>query len=161
MAALSLTNSSAVALVDDEDFERARGYHWNLSKGYVRTCVKRGEKWVTVRLHGLVMNAKKGEEIDHKNPNNKLDCRKSNLRRANRKIQVANQRVRSSPGKTSKFKGVYLKRNGRWGAQLQTTINGLRRKKHLGYFSDEEQAAKAYNNAAISYFGEFALLNPV
>lgn len=29
----------------------------------------------------------------------------------------------------------------------------------LGYFKDKLEAAKAYNEAAVNYFGEFARLN--
>lgn len=40
-------------------------------------------------------------------------------------------------------------------AQLQ--INGV--KKHLGYFSDEADAARDYDSAAREHFGEFATPN--
>lgn len=32
---------------------------------------------------------------------------------------------------------------------------------HLGYFKEEIDAAKAYNKAAVKYFGEYSLLNEV
>lgn len=41
------------------------------------------------------------------------------------------------------------------------TKNGVSKPKCLGYFVDEVDAARVYNAAAISYFGSYALLNPV
>lgn len=155
MAELRLLRGQ-IALIDDEDLPKVAGYRWHFSKGYARSSVKIGENWETVYLHRLVMNAQEGEEFDHKNTI-KLDCRKHNLRPATRKVQMANQPVRSTPSKSSRFKGVFLKRASRWGAQIQTKLG----KKYLGYFSSEVEAARAYNAAAKDYFGEYALLNPV
>jgi hypothetical protein len=57
---------------------------------------------------------------------------------------------------TSKYKGVYFQRDlKRWRA----TITFKRKKSHLGYFENEIDAARAYDEAARKYFGEFAYLN--
>lgn len=56
----------------------------------------------------------------------------------------------------SKYKGVsFLKNKNRWVAYIR--MNG--RMIHLGCFTNEEDAALAYNSAAKNFFGEFALIN--
>lgn len=49
----------------------------------------------------------------------------------------------------SGFKGVYLKKSGKWGAVIE--IDG--RKKKLGAYPRPEQAAEAYDSAVIAAFG--------
>jgi len=57
---------------------------------------------------------------------------------------------------SSEFKGVtWHKQRQKWMAQLVCQGKLI----HLGRFTDEIEAAKAYNNAALKYFGEFARLN--
>jgi len=54
------------------------------------------------------------------------------------------------------FKGIHLdKRCNSWQARIY--IN--KKQTSIGYFESEIQAALAYDNAAIKYFGEFANLN--
>ena len=69
------------------------------------------------------------------------------------------KRVEFKGKKTSStFKGVYWNKiKKKWYSYL--SING--KKKHLGCFENEKDAAKSYNKAAIQYFGEFARLNKV
>lgn len=58
---------------------------------------------------------------------------------------------------SSKYKGVYFDRTARkWKAQISP---GKRKNLHLGYFTLEDDAAKAYNTAALAHFGEHAYLN--
>lgn len=53
----------------------------------------------------------------------------------------------------SGYKGVsWCKREQKWIAHIR--LNG--KSQHLGYFDDIEDASKAYQRAAIRYFGEFA-----
>jgi len=57
---------------------------------------------------------------------------------------------------SSKYKGVtWNKRNKKWAAAIRVNY----KRNFLGYFSTETEAAKAYDVAAFSFFGEFALLN--
>jgi len=84
-----------------------------------------------------------------------MDNRKDNLRPATHSQNMCHIAKRSI-SKTSKYKGVcWKKRNRRWTA----AITFEKKKIHLGYFKNEIDAAKAYDEAAKKYHGEFACLN--
>jgi hypothetical protein len=58
----------------------------------------------------------------------------------------------------SRFKGVtWAVRKNKWKAQIMCDYVN----KHLGYFHKEEDAAKAYNEAAKKLFKKFAATNAV
>lgn len=63
----------------------------------------------------------------------------------------------------SGYRGVYYlssekcKRKKPWLAQ----IGAGKKSVYLGYFATPEQAARAYNDAALRYYGEFAELNEI
>lgn len=88
-----------------------------------------------------------GAEIDHINGDS-LDNRRTNLRWATRSEQLGNKRKRSDS--TNQFKGVRRNRKG-WQALIQGRA--------LGTFPTQEEAAAAYDRAAIQTYGEFARLN--
>lgn len=102
----------------------------------------------------LLTNAKKGEYVDHIN-GNPLDNRLCNLRICTNQQNAMNQKPHKD--RLLKFKGVVLckKNTNKFNAGISP--NGKRI--HLGYFSTPEAAAKAYDEAAIKYFGDFALTN--
>jgi hypothetical protein len=59
-------------------------------------------------------------------------------------------------GKSSRFKGVsWDAQRGSW--QAKVGING--KTTHLGRFADEEDAARAYDAAAVAAFGAYARTN--
>lgn len=142
------------ALVDDEDRERAEQHKWYLMpNGYVQATPIVNGKTTHIYLHRLVMNAQPGQEIDHKN-GDKTDCRKENLRFCTESQNQANRR--KSSGTSSQYKGVSrYKRLGSWQAFIHT--GGVFR--GLGYFKNEDDAARAYDRKARELFGEFARCN--
>lgn len=103
------------------------------------------------------MNAGKDVLVDHINHNG-LDNRKANLRFATCRQNAWNSRKGGNRG-ASRYKGVQWNKNSKkWQAVI---YNNNSRKIYLGFFDDEKAAARAYNEAAQKYHGEFALLNDV
>lgn len=151
------------AIVDDEDFERVSRYKWSYKpvsgKGYAarKAYYGGGRKnpiRETIQLHRFIMGANDRKVVvDHINGDG-LDNRRSNLRLCTQAENMRNSAIYSC-NKTG-YKGVHFnKRDGKYQANIRVNKKLL----FLGYFDDALQAAKAYNNAAAQYFGEFARPN--
>lgn len=135
------------AIVDDEDYELVSKYKWYLNKrGYVSTLSK--DKTTRVYLHRLVMGLSDfcGIMVDHKH-GNRLDNRKSQLRKCNNSQNQANTLSWRGLG----TKGITLNGN-KWVVRIM--VNGER--KYLGRFENQEEAEKVYADASRYFFGEFA-----
>ena len=139
-----------IALVDDEDYERVSSYKWSLQNtNYAASCID-GKKTL---LHRFILDVSQEQTIDHKNRDG-LDCRRENLRLC---THSQNQHNRPAQRNNSTgYKGVrWNKTNKRYAANI--SVDGHRI--HLGYFDSPEDAAYAYDQAALQHYGEFAWTN--
>ena len=148
MKTIPLTRGK-VAMVSDEWFEKIGMYKWtahNPNKhGWY--AVRRVNKKMTL-MHRVILGITDpsihGDHIDGNGLNNVPE----NLRIATQSQNRMN--MRNLRPHTSKFKGV-CKVGRRWRAHTKHGKNV-----HLGYFSTEEEAAKAYDAYAKDHFGRFA-----
>jgi hypothetical protein len=105
-------------------------------------------------MHRAILGLNEGVMCDHINHNG-LDNRRANLRPATHSQNMCN-RPKTKSRCWSKYKGVSFKTIQRkWVADIQ--VHG--ESKFLGYFDDEIEAAKAYDEAARKYHEEYAVLN--
>jgi len=157
--------AARVVRVDDGDYELVIQYRWNVTekervgaRGRVR---KQGPYAITnyqrpdgrrtmIYMHKLITG---WPRTDHRNHDG-LDNQRENLRDATVGQNTANQLPQE--GTSSAFKGVSWDRvNRRW----LVHVTWDHRQHHVGRFDSEEEAARAYDAAAIGLFGEFAYLN--
>jgi hypothetical protein len=143
-----------VALVDDGDFVRVSAYKWHahVERQNVYACrnIQRPDGKRTIqKLHNLIMDA---TGIDHADGNG-LNCQRYNLRQATPLQNNHNTRAHSD--NASGFKGVVKHPPNRWRARICIEGKSI----HLGTFLDIQDAANAYDAAALQYFGDFALTN--
>ena len=156
MKYITLTRGLSATL-DDEDFKFINKFNWCIRTnrgGHYYAVSKIGGK--IVYMHRLIMNAKLGEAIDHIDGNG-LNNTRSNMRLATQSQNKMNS-IKSRRN-TSGFKGVSYchdkHRNRPWRALIRFSNRLI----HLGHFETSEEAAIAYNRAALKYFGEFAKTN--
>ena len=153
------------AIVDECDWERLSRWKWSATPSSTsdrlwyakRTGRTASGKSRNVSLHREIMGVVDQPDVilDHRNGNG-LDNRRANLRTCTQRKNTFNRRPNSSG--TSRFKGVSRKNNNQanpWRAQIR--MEG--RRIHLGYFCTQEEAAKAYDEAARRLFGAFAYAN--
>lgn len=143
-----------VAVINKNDFQLVNQFKWHASAYGYAVSDQRYKLGKYLFMHRLIMNAKEDEEVDHIN-GDKLDNRKSNLRICTRTEQLRNTKKRSDS--TNKFKGIVKRpnRNKPWHARIKVNKKEI----SLGYYVTQEEAAKAYDQAAIKYFGKFARIN--
>lgn len=138
------------ALVDADLYDELSQYRWYVqSHGYAARQVMRK----SIYLHRCVNNTPDNLCTDVAN-GIRLDVRRCNLRSATNSQDKANM-DKMSNNKTG-YKGVfYVKEKDKYRAQI--TIH--KEKLHLGYWNTAKEAARAYNEAAMRYYGEFAKIN--
>jgi hypothetical protein len=170
-----------VALVDDEDYEKLSERSWHVSFSnknkrhkqhvYAQVTIKKDGIKKTYKIHRIILGVNDPKiDVDHINGNT-LDNRRCNLRLCSRSDNNKNSIKRSkldSKSPVSKYKGVrysfIYKPNGKKHIRSKPWMaagseNG--KPVHLGYFKTELEAAKAYNEFALKYYGEFAKINEI
>lgn len=131
-------------LVDEADFEKLSRHPWSLdSVGYAGRRVDNR----LVRLHRFLLPGV--PLVDHRN-RNRLDNRRDNLRAVTLQQSVMNTGLQKD--NRSGYRGVsFYPPTKKWRARLA--------RKFLGYFTTPEDAAHAWDEAALRAFGAFVRLN--
>lgn len=132
------------SIIDQDKTELIKKYNWQAQersdkKGWY--VVSRGG----IRMHRLLMNAKKGEIVDHINGNG-LDNRIINLRIGNQSLNSINRKI--TPGKF--LRGTRPKKK-KWQAYLKhkgkTTT--------LGHYFSEQEAHEVYKKESRKLHGDW------
>lgn len=145
------------AIIDKADLPLVEGYSWHSNAKsytiYAMAWIPGAKPKRKIGMHTLITGAAR---VDHKDGNGLKNTR-DNLRPCTQQQNMRNTRKRPSSG--SRFKGVTFQRDRAtyvrpWLAQIKCG-----KKKNLGRYATEEEAARAYDRAALELFGEFARVN--
>lgn len=148
------------AIVDDADFELVCGFTWLAVKSrgshtFYAACWiydEEGKRHFQL-MHRTIMSASATQQVDHADGNG-LNNQRGNLRFCTNAENQYNRRLPSN--NTSGYKGVsFHKLSGLW----RVSITHESKRFYLGYFKVLEDAAQAYDKAALQLHGEFAKLN--
>lgn len=142
-----------VAIVCDCHYDLVKDVKWCYSPlGYAVRRVG-GRKASLTYMHRIIAEAGTGQIADHINLD-KLDNSCFNLRIVTRKQNNINKSITSK--NTSGYKGVsYITRRHSWQSKLEEGGKAI----YNRYFKTAEEAAIAYDVAAIQVHGEYAKLN--
>ena len=172
-------NYELSATVDEDDYRvlDLGSYKWHRLIGRHTTYVAATDKnRKIVYLHRLIMglvDAPRSVYVDHIDGNG-LNNSRTNLRVTDNRGNQRNSRKHLLAKGSSPYKGVsYIPTNNRtkpWMASITLSepaanprSDNKRRgkKRHLGCYQTQIEAARAYNIAAIALFGEYAKLNDI
>ncbi len=149
------------AIVDEADYPLVAKIRWRKSCTprsrvvYVRAWSARVKgRREEIAMHRLITGAAPNQVVRFKDGNG-LNNRRSNLLVGSRS-DASHAQVPHSDKRGSRYKGVYFdKATGMFRAQIQ--IDGKR--KQLGRFATEKEAAQVWDKAATEHFGDFATPN--
>lgn len=146
-------NQGKYAIVDDDNYEELNQYKWTLGRDEARRWFSVAPwKQKSISMQEQIMKPKIGQIVLHRN-GDRLNNRRENLILGTKGMVNLTRGLQSN--NTTGYRGVTRYRNGRFVANIR--IN--KRRVFLGYFDSAEQAAQAYNTAALGAWGELAPLN--
>jgi hypothetical protein len=143
------------ALVDAGDLSLLEGHRWRTMRSRWTVYASASSHGHTLLMHRVILGLTKGDGkcCDHINRNG-LDNRRCNLRIATPTQNNANHEIHRAAKRNSRFKGVFRSLDCWWaGLKSEGVLH------YLGRYSDEVEAALAYDRAARHHFGAFARLN--
>ncbi len=158
---ISLTQGKFARISSDDVYIAEYQWYFNAQEGCAQRKIEKDGKIKNVFLHREIVEGMIGrplqnnEYVEHINED-KLDNRRENL------LYPISASERSQRGKSSRntsgYTGVsYEKKRNKWKAYITKD----RHKTTLGYYATPEDAARSYNEAARTYYGEKARLNDI
>ena len=140
-------------LVDDHVYDWVSRWNWHIHTCKDKKYVSRTSYGKHILLHRYIADAPPNMDVDHKDGNG-LNNQISNLRLCSTSQNLMNRGKQRN--NTSGYKGVSRRKHRPlWRAGIY--VNG--KTKHLGDYFCLIKAAKAYDEAAKKYHGDFARLN--
>jgi hypothetical protein len=143
------------AMVDNSDYDWLSQYNWwaqvrEYKNGNLKIYAAANINGKIVSMHRLIMDCPPDMEIDHSPDHYGLNNQRSNLRICTREQNRQNQ----TPFGKSKYLGVSMLNK-----KHQSYFQVFLKRKYLGTFKNEIEAAIAYDREAVKVYGEFANLN--
>lgn len=163
MITINLTQGQ-VATVDDRHYDWVSKHRWFTQKSksgkfYATRYSFVNGKQENLYLHREVMGVLLGRELSHEEEVDHVDLNPLNNVEDNLRLASRGQNARNTSkhkDNTSGYKGVnWNTRVEKWLSRICVDLKRV----HLGYFSNPEDAARAYDRAAIELHGEFAKTN--
>lgn len=152
MSKIIYAKNGEAIIVDDEDSRWLTLHKWHInSKGYAicgvyNPITKKTEKY---RMHRMIIQAPKGQLVDHKD-RNKLNNQRSNLRFATRTENMFNSKLPSN--NTTGYKWICWDK-ARQKYHVSTKIN--QKKINIGRYDTLEEAIEAVRWKVLPLMGEF------
>ena len=138
-------------LISKEDEELLKLYRilFDKNSGYFRVYLGKGEY---TYLHRLIVNAQKGDIVDHIDRNRQNNTRE-NLRIVTRATNNYNREIKNKLGR-----GIYF---DKFGNRFRACISHENKTLKLGSFKTLIEAKEAYNKKAVELRGDDAYLHVI